>query len=457
MFSSFFRPSQAATLVDEEKVSLLADVAIEEIEKFDEDAVVVDMGDFISAEEDRITKIEFSVPQHHAALPIRPVDVLPEISQCIQLLQTSLADKKNRLSSRVREQQLRQCILGIYNVVCLLAVPGASLAVMLKLKDYLEEKALSLWNMQMAAANQNVVALDAWYKAETAKHDDVLSRLTASACYYQEWGNLLYVVWKNRIAGACSYNGENMINVDAGTKDGLVSLPDFCEVDEFDCLDGGKPWILKSACEWKARYFSCEKNDVLWRTEETKRQLEMASFENVTASYEKQQSEFFASTYKLEAEKPHDFYEPLSIAAFALTSLASSVAMFYLVKSWKNACQEYEQDLQKTFYLEDCLDSQQLMKIINLTSMLNISLKDMSMQTLISKLKAEELILCMEKLPANISCMLLRGVIEAKNDGAFKSQLEREMHSIEAEASATQQRLEDMALADLDAGVGLKL
>lgn len=84
-------------------------------------------------------------------------------------------------------------------------------------------------------------------------------------------------------------------------------------------------------------------------------------------------------------------WEPTSTTLFAVTASTVVGLTIYLYKSWRNAYHEYQQDLVRPHALHACLKNpKHLTRIINLTTALDMSLKDIPLEILIDALKARK-------------------------------------------------------------------
>jgi hypothetical protein len=304
-----------------------------------------------------------------------------EFEACIMFLN----DAKKNLNSYRNQEKKRQNLLSLLKWASLLVTSGTTFGLIFKLHQYfsamIQEKILALLP-ELNHAIQERDAFMSYYNGELDRLNTVLDK-AAYPFLYCDWTDRDNKV--GRLQSLCW----DIVDIAPSTQHAGSSFVDVCALvghhnDKEECNQ-----LIQSICEAQKEFFSCA--DGLYAQLPQAQQAAQQFQENHAA----QRDEFDQSVNHLQSSvdqlTTESTWEPTSTTLFAVTASIFVGLSIYLYKNWRNAYHEYQQDLARPHALHACLKNpKHLTRIINLTTDLDMSLKDVPLEILIDGLEARK-------------------------------------------------------------------
>jgi hypothetical protein len=366
---------------------------------------------------DKVDMVSISKPRHLKYLTPKPElsTAYDEIQLALTMLQES---KKNFISYRTMQMK-RIKFVGVYNIACLLTIPGISQAIMLKLHVDLStmiwrkleilkpiyEQACKERNTFMNWYNDKIHQLDQTIapckdpmnsgyftppRSFRSRHPDRhpltihLTGTSSHPCLDQMDKNAANYFFEEYFFNS-DCDREHYIEMNSPHFS--WKIPDYCAMNQID--------YSRSICNKNLEYLCNSENKLLECMNEYASHL--PEHQKLKDQFESQYVAHIAELNKnvFQVEGPRNAlmgqstWEPISTTVFSLSALTAMAAALYLGCSWRNAVIEYKNDLQGSHSLDEGLQNPGDMAYIsNLTAKLKISLKNITLEKLIQQLEA---------------------------------------------------------------------
>jgi hypothetical protein len=320
--------------------------------------------------------------------------VLKEVPIAIRLLKDS---KKNLASYRKMEQSRLNCI-GVFNITLILATPGISFTLMFMFHQRLSA---IVWGGINAispryqhAANEHSTLIN-WYNEinqEIYNREDPVGYKRNNPCLDQIMQRYPYILkydLKFRASpGGLDCEREHYIGM--ATPHYPSVMPDYCAMNQTQYTNPECNQLTDYLCDAIGGLFTCMDE---YTSHLPEYQAKKAQFESQHASHMAElETTLDQLGPRLQALNNQSTWEPISTTFFAVATGLCSAWAIYLYRSWSNAKQEYENDINGLHPLEECLDKfidneHDRNYIINLAKELKISIKNFSLESLVDQLE----------------------------------------------------------------------